>query len=309
MKLGYISMPETHLQLRSRERLSLANSLDFHLAYFPKTNPQDFVKASVPDGKTKVLLDAAAFGTLTPSETETAVRHTNDQLDGRLCLGVEICNLDATTRCKAQAQAFETLFSYDPRADQVLAAPSRYPMKPPCPEIIGLPVTGAPSESRLAAALGYAPMTPSWLTKNDVARTWPAIVAGATSAVRRARLCQWHVNRMVVVHDDAQTIDAYLYGTNSPIRRHFSELAQRGLIDGDIDRHLKHNVIAGSAQKVAEEILALREAVGDFGTLNIIDPLGGDTNMTKSTMIRLAEDVLPMVANSAVSEHKNLERT
>ena len=98
-------------------------------------------------------------------------------------------------------------------------------------------------------------------------------------------------------------------GTNSPIRRYFENLARRGLMTGDLDRHLSQTVIAGSAQKVAEDILSLRERVGTFGTLNIIDPRGSDANMTKTTMVRLAENVMPMVATSDVSQFKNLERT
>jgi len=142
--------------------------------------------------------------------------------------------------------------------------------------------------------------------------TWllrPAIVAGATSALRRAQPSQWQVNRVVVVHENAQTVHNYLHSSHSPIRRHFTYLAQRGLIDADVDAHLKRVVIAGSAQKVAEEILALREVVGEFGTLNIIDPVGNDANLMRKTMVQLAEEVLPMVTKSTVSHFKNLEKT
>ena len=132
---------------------------------------------------------------------------------------------------------------------------------------------------------------------------------GATSAVRRARPCHWQLARVVVVHDDPSTVNAYVHQTNSPIRRYFKQLARLGLIDENIDRHLKRVVIAGSITKVAEDILSLREAVGEFGTLHMIDPTGSDPSMTRNTMVHLAEDVIPMVNKSDIRAVKNLERT
>jgi len=312
MKLGYIGMPDTNrLQgalFQHHEHLALAESLGFQCAYFPQKKPHDILYSDVAGGGIKIVLDAAGFAGLSPSEIESAVREANDQFQGRLHLGVEICGPTDSAQIKTQSQAYETLFSYGQKSDQMFAQ-SRFPMKPPCPEIIGLPRSGECSETRLAAARGYSPMTPSWLPDKDVARMWPAIVSGATSALRRAQASQWQVNRVVVVHEDAKTVEAYVKGGNSPIRRYFENLARRGLTTGDLDRHLSQTVIAGSAQKVAEDILSLRERVGTFGTLNIIDPRGSDINMTKTTMVRLAENVMPMVATSDVSQFKNLERT
>ncbi|MEP3394148.1 MAG: hypothetical protein ABJN34_16795 [Litoreibacter sp.] len=309
MKLGYIGMPNGDSQFRTHEHLALADRLNFHLAYFPETSPEYFAAPErKPASTMKIALDAAAFGPLSPSEIEEAVRLVSDKLGAQLSLGIQMSSATSDTKSKTRAQAFETLFSYDPRVEQLIPV-SHFPMKPPRPEIIGLPVTGASSEARLAAARGYSPMTPSWLSDKDVARVWPAIVNGATSAVRRAQPSQWQVNRLIIVHDDDATLNEYAYGANSPYRRHFARHAQHGLIDSDVDAHLNRVVIAGSANKVAEEILELREAVGEFGALNIVDPIGTDPNMTKATMLRLAQDVMPMIEKSYVSPLKNLERT
>lgn len=313
MKLGYIGMPDgfrtKDTQFKVPEQLTLADSLGFAFAYFPKADPYQFAAAQATRPKSiKVTLDASAFGPLCPTEIESAVRQVNEHWNGKLFLGLEVSGPDATAKHKAEAQAFETLFSYDSRADHVFS-PTRFPMKPPCPEIIGVPVTGQCSEAKLAAARGYSPMTPEWLADTDVARIWPAIVAGATSSLRRARQSQWQVNRMVVVHDDAQTVQSYVYGANSPIRRHFSQMTQLGLIDGDVNALLDRVVIAGPVQKVADDILALRETVNDFGTLNMIDPVGSDPAITRNTMVCLAEKVMPIVDKSDVNTLKNLEKT
>ena len=114
---------------------------------------------------------------------------------------------------------------------------------------------------------------------------------------------------MVVVHNDAQTRDTYIHDPNSPIRRHFTRLAKCGLLKGgDIENAMKQLVIAGCARKVTDDILALQEAVGTFGTLNLIDPAGSDATMTRLTMINLAQDVVPSVTTSDVSHTKNLEK-
>lgn len=309
MKLGYIRMPDENRVCTSQNQLTLADSLNFHIAYFPKTDPQQFAMSlRAPTANTKIALDAAAFGPLTPSQIESAVRHVNHSLDGKLCLGVEMCGARASIRSKIDAQAFETLFSYSPQPDQAPSG-SRFPMKPPCPNVIGLPVTGAREEAKLAAARGYFPMAPSWLRQTEVARLWPAIVEGATSALRRALPAHWQLSRVVVIHDDPATIDAYVFGQGSPIRRHFARLAQLGLIGADVDAHIRRVVITGSPTKVSQDILALREAVGEFGTLQLVDPAGSDPAMTKNTMIRMAEDVLPMVDKTSIRTFKNLETT
>lgn len=309
MKLGYIRMQDASRASVGLDQLALADRLNFQFAYFPNVDPHQFAPLlRTPTKTTQIALDASAFGALTPSQIENAVRSVNHSLGGKLCLGVEMCGADALPKAKSAAQAFETLFSYDPRPERALSI-SRFPMKPPCPDIIGVPVTGSCQEVSRAAARGYFPMTPSWLPEADVARLWPAIVAGATSAVRRASLCHWQLARVVVVHDDPATLNTYVYGPHSPIRHYFAQLAQRGLIDGKIDAYLKSVVIAGPADKVAEDILSLREAVGEFGTLHMIDPPGSDTNMIRNTMVRLAEDVIPIVNKVDAPALKNLERT
>lgn len=309
MKLGFIGMPDGDSRFSARADLALADSLNFQQAYFPKIHPNDVVAPNrAPNSTLKIALDAAAFAALAPTQIEDAVRITNDRLEDQLTIAIEMVGANATPQKKSQAEAFETLFSYDPRIEQAFPA-SRFPMKPPRPDIIGLSVIGAVDEARRAAARGYLPMTPSWLPTDGVARIWPAIVSGATSAVRRAQPSQWQINRMVVIHDDAHTLASYIYRPTSPYRRHLLRLAQQGLIDADIDKHLKRTIIAGSANKVANDILALRETVGEFGTLNIVDPAGSDPNITKNTMIRLAEDVTPMVTKTIVSPHRNLEKT
>lgn len=304
MKFGYIGMPD--LRKNRRNLVKLAEKLDFRFVYLPRTGP-DKIPRLDQDSSLSLVLDASAFGDVPPSQLEADVRKANGFLDGRLCLGLQTCDAQASPRNKAAAQAMETLFSYDPRPGQ--ATQSRYPMKPPRPKILCLPTSGHSADSAAAAARGYDPLTPSWLPETEVARHWPAIVQGATAALRPARPSQWHIARAVVVHDDPATLESYAYGPNSPFRQYYAHLAAHGLLQGDLDKLMRRLVIAGDGTKVADDLSALHEAVGAFGTLHIIDPAGSDPNMTRNTIIKLTEDVMPQIETSNTPALKTLETT
>ena len=286
MKLGLIRTPSPRATDVSRtalyDELALAGSLGFDLAYLPKADPRWLMPyASSPKLEhLRICLDASAFGRISPSDLEAAVRSTADALDGKLYIGIEMCSQKSSVRSRSEAQNFETLFAQD-ESNPIDYVASRFPMRPPCPEVVGIPVTGCAQEAALAAARGYRSLTPSWLPLREVARHWPAIVAGATSTLRRTRPSFWHLARTIVIHDDPAVLNRYVYGPQSPIRAYYSRLAASGLIDQDIDEVLKQVVIAGSVAQVAENILALREAVGNIGTLHFVSHAGCDTAMTR----------------------------
>jgi hypothetical protein len=59
-------------------------------------------------------------------------------------------------------------------------------------------------------------------------------------------------------------------------------------------------IIHGSPQKVADQLLAFRDQIGDFGTLLYAGKDWLDRDLGRRSMILLAEKVLPLV-NSAIS--------
>jgi alkanesulfonate monooxygenase SsuD/methylene tetrahydromethanopterin reductase-like flavin-dependent oxidoreductase (luciferase family) len=61
-------------------------------------------------------------------------------------------------------------------------------------------------------------------------------------------------------------------------------------------------VIYGSPEKVADEILAFRDKVGDFGTLLYAGKDWQDPALAKRSMVLLAEKVMPKV-NAAIGSH------
>ena len=60
-------------------------------------------------------------------------------------------------------------------------------------------------------------------------------------------------------------------------------------------------VIWGTPEKVADELLAFREEVGDFGTLLYAGNDWLDRDLGRRSMMLLAEKVMPIV-NSALSK-------
>jgi hypothetical protein len=312
MKLGYIRMPDPEQacagQSALADQIELADNLGLELVYLPGVAP-DFLCSSLRTQTQHLYigLDASAFGHCSPRDLEASIRATNDELAGRLFLGIEMGCKIGSNQSRAQAQVFETMFSQAPRNDRGLNV-SRYPMRSPCPEIIGLPNKGTPQEVTLAAACGYLPMTPSWLKTSDVARHWPAIVAGATSSLKRAHPDHWKLARSIVVHKERSVVQDYVFGSKSPVRNHYTKLAKRGLVNCDIDTHMKRVVIAGSPDQVTDQLLALQETVCDIGTLQVVDHHGSDTEIARDTMISLAEKIIPAVNSAKVSITKELER-
>jgi len=67
-------------------------------------------------------------------------------------------------------------------------------------------------------------------------------------------------------------------------------------LDGLVDKL----VIWGSPQKVADELLAFREEVGDFGTLLYAGKDWLDPSLGRRSMVLMAEKVMPAV-NAAIA--------
>lgn len=312
MKLGFIRMPDHHQRDVSHaaiaQRLKLADRLGIYIAYLPKVSPTQVLALEDVQNKTlKIAIDATSFGRRAPRDLEASVRYLNNALQERLYLGIDICCDSACAQQRAQAQEFETIFSQDTGIG-ASGQKAVFPMQSPCPKVLGLPVQGTPQEAAFAAARGYLPLTPSYLSVAEAARHWPSIVAGATSTLRRANPNHWQLARSIVIHNDRATLESYVFGAKSPIRAYYARLKNLGQLHGCIDAHLRSSVIAGSAQQVAEKILALKETVGDIGTLYFMDHPESNTAIMRNTLVRLAQDVMPQVRTTDRPTFKELEK-
>ena len=141
--------------------------------------------------------------------------------------------------------------------------------------------------------------------------------ASASGARPIRRTGAWR--KSIFVADDDATAKRYATDPNGPYRYYYSQLLkklQRGgraiafktdpkQADEDVslDAVCEKLVFWGSPNRVADQILAFREEVGDFGTLLLAGKDWKDRELGRRNMVLLAEKVLPQV-NAAIGKRK-----
>lgn len=189
------------------------------------------------------------------------------------------------------------------------------PLQRPHPPIVVTAVAPFSKGVTEAAARGWDPISANFLLKKWVKTHWPKYVEGCEKGNRPADPANWRVARSVFVADDMATAREYALGAQSPYRFYYSQLLTKmkkhgraNLFKPDQSMHddevtldgvMDECVIWGTPDKVADEILALRDEVGDFGTLLYAGKDWADVELGRNSMIKLAEKVLPKV-NDAI---------
>lgn len=189
------------------------------------------------------------------------------------------------------------------------------PLQRPHPPIVVTAVAPFSKGVTEAAARGWEPISANFLMPAWVKSHWPKYVEGCARAGRPADPANWRVAKSIFVADDDKTARDYATAPNSPYRYYYSQLFTKLKANGRIELFktyreqpdedvtlegiFKELVIYGSPDKVADEILAFRETVGDFGTLLYAGKDWRDPALGKRSMVLLAEKVLPKV-NAAI---------
>ena len=147
---------------------------------------------------------------------------------------------------------------------------------------------------------------------------WDNYATGCAEAGRRADRSTWRVVRAIFVSDDEDVVERYgRHDENSPYREHFHHFHQKfakgralRLFKGDetmpdedvtLDYAMDQCVITGSVNKVIDQILALNETSGGFGTLLYAGKNWTDPALSRRSMELMAEKVMPAV-NSALEQ-------
>jgi alkanesulfonate monooxygenase SsuD/methylene tetrahydromethanopterin reductase-like flavin-dependent oxidoreductase (luciferase family) len=190
------------------------------------------------------------------------------------------------------------------------------PFQRPHPPIVVTAVAPFSKGVTEAAARGWDPISANFLMPQWVASHWPKYVEGCERVGRKADPANWRVAKSVFVADDMDTARAYATDPNSPYRFYYSQLLtkmrkhnrvnlfkeHRDQPDDEVtlDRVCEKLIIWGTPDKVADDLLAFREEVGDFGTLLLAGKDWADVELSRRSMVLLAEQVKPMV-NSAIA--------
>jgi alkanesulfonate monooxygenase SsuD/methylene tetrahydromethanopterin reductase-like flavin-dependent oxidoreductase (luciferase family) len=195
------------------------------------------------------------------------------------------------------------------------------PFQSPRPEIVGTVV--APF-SKGVIAMGerdFHPMSANFLLAKWAKTHWVNYAEGKRNAGKAADAADWRVARTIFVADDDKAARAYaIDDPRSPYRFYYEQLyakvSKRGgqavfkehkdqpdselTIDYILDRLVLH----GSVDRVVDQILALREEIGDFGELVYAGMDWVDEARAKRSVQLMAEQVMPRVNAAIASERR-----
>ncbi len=158
------------------------------------------------------------------------------------------------------------------------------PYQKPHPPIVVTAVAPHSKGVTEAAKRGWTPISANFLLPEWVASHWPKYQEGCKESGRAARGADWRVAKSIFVADDERTAKEYGHGPKGPYHFYFKQLIRKLVGAGGRGNLFKLDqnepdasitadtvtpklVIAGTADSVAEQILAFREKVGPFGTL------------------------------------------
>jgi alkanesulfonate monooxygenase SsuD/methylene tetrahydromethanopterin reductase-like flavin-dependent oxidoreductase (luciferase family) len=193
------------------------------------------------------------------------------------------------------------------------------PFQKPHPPIVVTAVAPFSKGVAEAAARGWDPISANFLLPVWVKSHWPKYVEGCQKGGRPADPANWRVAKSIFVAADDETAREYVHAPKSPYRHYYHSLVtkimkggrgeafktSRDMPDSAItgDYAVDKLVIWGSPQKVADELLALREEIGDFGTLLYAGKDWVDPDLGRRSMVLMAEQVMPAV-NAAIARSR-----
>lgn len=185
------------------------------------------------------------------------------------------------------------------------------PLQRPHPPIVVTAVAPFSKGVTEAAARGWDPISANFLMPQWVKSHWPRYVEGCERVGRPADPANWRVAKSIFVADDLDTARRYAMDPDSPYRFYYSQLFTKLKKHGRInlfkeykdqpdeevtlDHVCERLIIWGTPDKVADEVLALREETGEFGTLLYAGKDWADPELARRSMVLLAEKVKPVI--------------
>jgi alkanesulfonate monooxygenase SsuD/methylene tetrahydromethanopterin reductase-like flavin-dependent oxidoreductase (luciferase family) len=189
------------------------------------------------------------------------------------------------------------------------------PFQKPHPPIVVTVVEPFSASAANAAARGWDIISANFLLPQWVRSHWEKVVEGCEATGRTPDPARWRVAKTVFVADDDRTANRYGTGPDSPYRFYYQQLgfklvragranlfkADPDLPDSTVttDSIVDQLVVAGTVDRVVEELVAFHQAIGDFGTLLYCGIDWADPALARRSMELMAEEVMPRV-NKAI---------
>lgn len=190
------------------------------------------------------------------------------------------------------------------------------PFQSPHPPIVGTAVAPFSKGVTEMAARGWDPISANFLLPKWAASHWPKYAEGCQRVGRIADPMNWRVAKNICVADDMATAKRYARDADSPYVFYYQQLLTKlraggrlnlfkedqNMPDDDVtlDYVMDRLVIYGDSSSVADQILALREEIGEFGQIVYAGHDWADYELGRRSMVLMAEEVLPRV-NAALA--------
>lgn len=192
------------------------------------------------------------------------------------------------------------------------------PYQKPHPPIVGTVVAPYSKGVTAMAERGWLPISANFLLPKWVATHWPNYAEGRRNVGAVPDTADWRVAKSIFVADDEATAKRYGHGAEGPYHFYFKQLIRKLVGFGHRGNLFKEDpsqpdeaitpeyaveklVIAGTVNKVVEQILAFREQTRDFGTLVYACHDWVDPALGKRSMELMAQQVMPAV-NAALKK-------
>jgi alkanesulfonate monooxygenase SsuD/methylene tetrahydromethanopterin reductase-like flavin-dependent oxidoreductase (luciferase family) len=185
------------------------------------------------------------------------------------------------------------------------------PYQTPHPPIVVTAVAPFSKGVSEAAARGWDPISANFLLPKWVKTHWPKYVEGCEKGGRRADPANWRVAKSVFVAEDMDTARRYATEPGSPYYHYYNSLATKLIKNGranlfkadqnapdssvTVESVVDQLVIWGTPEKVADDLLAFRDEIGEFGTLLYAGHDWQDRALAIRSMELMAEKVMPAV--------------
>ena len=192
------------------------------------------------------------------------------------------------------------------------------PYQKPRPPIALSLVTPNSSSARTAGERGWIPVSGNFFHSRYLRGHWEMYAAGSEAAGRRPDPSVWRVSRSLLVTETDSETEDYLADPDSALSYYYRFFIQsfahgrKALFmlkpdlevpdeDVTVDAVKRGMIIAGSPRRVLDQLVALRDQIGHFGTLLMAGHDWNPPALWPRSMELLATEVMPRFAQHAAA--------